>query len=421
MPTIKQNGEKYESTSDNLNFSGKKEWIKRDCQAKLKDLQSEIFYKKENNKIVYNLSTVEKFLKETDVNTIGDRRCWAEVVAVQTYLEAQNIDIGTIDGVRWPKTATWIKKFAAENPNPSDDIGKKILEIWKLRKYLPQGLMIPQDPEGWEEGRDKTMFDKWFTFKGNSYEYQNESGVLMGTFELPPNISQESFKKFMETIQERTLSSAEAFSGHKIDNFELDGNSLQVDFENVTVDTDLFFKKDDIISALLNPEYWQKFVTFLNSTLKEILNQKIKKGFKECLYDPEKNRITTFDGTELQIEKNENKWKVWEWDFTVEQQGDKWLINNIAISHQTPEIFCGNVVRLLEMTKKLPAYQDKFTINDFNQNLDNWGIEVSFKESTYDTKLVYNTLSKLGDNSPHYIAVLDTFVNKLNQKKENND
>ncbi|MCR5412217.1 MAG: hypothetical protein K6E76_04470 [Patescibacteria group bacterium] len=47
------------------------------------------------------------------------------------------------------------------------------------------------------------------------------------------------------------------------------------------------------------------------------------------------------------------------------------MINNIVISHQTPEIFCGNVVRLLEMTKKLPAYQDKFTINDFNQNMDN--------------------------------------------------
>ncbi|MCR5412487.1 MAG: peptidoglycan-binding protein [Patescibacteria group bacterium] len=87
------------------------------CQDECRNLGIDLFYKENGQReIEYNLDSVYTYLSKLSFQNIGSYG--VSIVAFQIYFEANNIDIGKIDGIEGPKFISGIKKYQIQNNLP---------------------------------------------------------------------------------------------------------------------------------------------------------------------------------------------------------------------------------------------------------------------------------------------------------------
>ena len=82
------------------------EWVKQQVKAELSSLQlnveQELFYQKDGDKVTYNLPLVKTYLehiKEKSWSELTQKNSSAWIMAVQIALESQGYDVGKVDGL----------------------------------------------------------------------------------------------------------------------------------------------------------------------------------------------------------------------------------------------------------------------------------------------------------------------------------
>lgn len=95
--------EKFEQTSQDIKEI---EWVKQQVKAELQSLQQnvqqELFYQKEGDKITYNLDLVKTYLehiKDRSWSQLTEKNSSAWIMAVQIALEHQGYDVEKVDGI----------------------------------------------------------------------------------------------------------------------------------------------------------------------------------------------------------------------------------------------------------------------------------------------------------------------------------
>jgi len=107
--------EQYESSDNNLEMV---KWVEKQISHELQNLNSELFFEKSWEKIIYNLNVVNDYLKtKEDKNWIDiiATNSSVYIMAIQIAMESIWIEMWKIDGVYWDKMKKWIMKFQREN------------------------------------------------------------------------------------------------------------------------------------------------------------------------------------------------------------------------------------------------------------------------------------------------------------------
>ena len=107
--------EQYESSDNNLEMV---KWVEKQISHELQNLNSELFFEKSWEKIIYNLNVVNDYLKtKEDKNWIDiiATNSSVYIMAIQIAMESIWIEIWKIDGIFWDKMKKWIMKFQREN------------------------------------------------------------------------------------------------------------------------------------------------------------------------------------------------------------------------------------------------------------------------------------------------------------------
>lgn len=107
--------EQYESSDNNLE---KVKWVEKQISHELQNLNSELFFEKSWEKIIYNLNVVNDYLKTKEDKNWTDiiaTNSSVYIMAIQIAMESIWIEMWKIDGIYWDKMKKWIMKFQREN------------------------------------------------------------------------------------------------------------------------------------------------------------------------------------------------------------------------------------------------------------------------------------------------------------------
>lgn len=95
--------EKFEQTSQDIKeFEWVKQQVKAELQSLQQNVQQELFYQKEGDKVTYNLDLVKTYLehiKDRSWSQLTEKNSSAWIMAVQIALEHQGYDVEKVDGI----------------------------------------------------------------------------------------------------------------------------------------------------------------------------------------------------------------------------------------------------------------------------------------------------------------------------------
>lgn len=95
--------EKFEQTSQDIKeFEWVKQQVKAELQSLQQNVQQELFYQKEGDKVTYNLDLVKTYLehiKDRSWSQLTEKNSSAWIMAVQIALEHQGYDVEKVDGL----------------------------------------------------------------------------------------------------------------------------------------------------------------------------------------------------------------------------------------------------------------------------------------------------------------------------------
>jgi len=153
--TIIKNSDKYTSTVDNI------EEVKRvvnDVSKQLKEFNEQLFYKKEDWNVTYNLDLVKNYLQSlsgySEQEMIQNRSYSTYIMAIQILLESMWYDVWKIDGRFWPETKKIIKAYQEKNWLLADWIPWKDF-LDKLKQDIDNPIEKAEGKEKWIEREDE--------------------------------------------------------------------------------------------------------------------------------------------------------------------------------------------------------------------------------------------------------------------------
>lgn len=186
--------EQYESSDNNLEMV---KWVEKQISHELQNLNSELFFEKSWEKIIYNLNVVNDYLKTKEDKNWTDiiaTNSSVYIMAIQIAMESIWIEMWKIDGIYWDKMKKWIIKFQRENwlrvdwvPGPKllkkyfeligkqkDSSGEAVWEKkWKFESVQPTPTW-EREQQGQQESQKSLERDPRYSFSVEKLQSLNK-------------------------------------------------------------------------------------------------------------------------------------------------------------------------------------------------------------------------------------------------------
>ena len=118
--------ENFEAFSQDSSEIKEIDWVKKQVEAELHDLQKKSFYSTwDDGKVNYDMDTVKKYLttiEQKNWSQLTSKNSSAWIMAVQIALEKRGIDVGKVDGIFGAGTRAAVKKFQKEKGISEDGL-----------------------------------------------------------------------------------------------------------------------------------------------------------------------------------------------------------------------------------------------------------------------------------------------------------
>ena len=136
--------ENFEAFSQDSSEIKEIDWVKKQVEAELHDLQKKSFYSTwDDGKVNYDMDTVKKYLttiEQKNWSQLTSKNSSAWIMAVQIALEKRGIDVGKVDGIFGAGTRAAVEKFQKENRISADGLPgpQTIAELLKWEDKKPE-------------------------------------------------------------------------------------------------------------------------------------------------------------------------------------------------------------------------------------------------------------------------------------------
>ena len=144
------------SSLENIDLKNLKKSVIKECER----LNIDLFYKEENGKAIYNMQSVNTYLKQLlqkDIVSYG-----VPVVALQIFFESKGIDIGKIDGINGPQFRAWIREY--QKQHGFAETGRINQETWThIQNEINEPIITQENKNHQKEASDNPQWDYQLT------------------------------------------------------------------------------------------------------------------------------------------------------------------------------------------------------------------------------------------------------------------